>query len=307
MSSVKVEVLAHRSCSSTGEGPFWESNGGKLTYVDIVSGDIHQYCSQTATDTKFHVGEGTVSLVIPRHTGGYVIGYNKTLSHYDLSTGRSNPLLEVEHKKDNRFNDGKCDRTGRLYAGTMARNTSADPLKLRENDAALYSLERNGSLVKRVDKISLSNGLAWSSDNKTMYYIDSMPRTIYAFDYDADSGELTNQRVVKQFAPDTMEQLGFPDGMTIDTDDNIWVASYNGGRVTKWDPKTGTMLQEVEIPGARRITSCCFGGQELDELYVTSCAYDFTEDDYKQQPNGGSLFKVTGLGVKGTPSLPYLG
>lgn len=305
MASPKVEVVAHRTCKNTGEGPHWEESSQSLLYVDIQCGDVHRWDSLTGKDEVYHVGDGTCSLAVPKKSGGFIVGFNKTLTSFHPETGSATTLLMVEHKKHNRFNDGKCDPAGRLWAGTMAENTSKDPADLRRNDASLYTLETNGSLKKRVEVVDLSNGLAWTADNKTMYFIDSLPRCIYAFDYDIETGDVTNQREIIKYPEDSIDTLGYPDGMCIDTEDKIWVANYSAGKVIRWDPETGNQLQVIEIPGAKRTTSCCWGGKNYDELYVTSCAIDMTEDDFETEANAGSVFRVTGLGAKGLPPHIY--
>lgn len=168
----------------------------------------------------------------------------------------------------------------------------------------LYCFDLDGKIKSHLDKLCISNGLCWTEDNKTMYFIDSTPQKVFAFDYNEDTCEISNQRVVVDFAKNP--ELGWPDGMTIDTEGMIWVACYKGAKVVRFDPKTGNELRSIPIP-ALRVTSCCFGGKNYDELYVTCATQDADESELSKYPLTGSVFRVTGLGVKGFPPNNYKG
>ena len=152
---------------------------------------------------------------------------------------------------------------------------------------------------KFMSDVSVSNGMAWSLDWTKMYYIDSPTRKIYRFDYNEETGDLTNRETTIDFKEDKTH--GLPDGMTIDSEGKIWVAEFHGGCVCRWDPATGEMLQRIPIP-ALKTTSCCFGGPNYDTLFVTSCSMGYTPEELeKKNPEAGFIFAVTGLGVKGMP------
>ncbi len=217
-----------------------------------------------------------------------------------------------EDKPDNRFNDAKCDVNGRLWAGTMAK--SQTPLDgnlytyaagkfilcnvhtpLRKLHECYYVLFHAGKLSLCVPGVTISNGLGWSLDNKTMYYIDSPPRHIYSFDYNLADGAIANQKILVDFGK--QGDIGFPDGMCTDIEGRIWVATFSGGCVSCLDPKTGDLILCVEIPGAKEITSCCFGGPDHSWLFVTCASLSPTAG-----PNGGSVFVIKDLGTKGLPA-----
>ncbi|KAL3868868.1 hypothetical protein ACJMK2_041625 [Sinanodonta woodiana] len=302
---MSVTVVVKNGASTVGEGPHWEEATQTLLYVDILEGDVHRWNSITGQDEKIHL-DASVGFVTPCQKGGYMVGLGKSLAHVDWETNTVTKLKEVDQEKNTRFNDGKCDPSGRLWAGTMGMETK--PTVLEHHQGSLYSLEKDGTLKSHLDKISISNGLAWSEDNRTMFYIDSIPRKVYAFDFDITTGEISNQRTAVNFGgPDTIESLGFPDGMTSDAEGKLWVACYSAGKVIQFDCETGKELRSVQFP-AKKTTSCCFGGKNFDELYVTCAKTGLTELEFQtHQPLAGSVFKVTGLGVKGKPMYVYEG
>lgn len=299
---MSVECLLKNVTHTVGEGPHWEESTQTLHYVDIQSGDLHRWNSVTGKDEVMHFDDD-VSLVVPCSKGGYLISVGRTLCHFDWETKQTKVLTEAELKgTKNRFNDGKCDSKGRLWAGTMGYEDKSGNIEMEIGH--LYSFDLEGKLKSHLDKLCISNGLCWTEDNKTMYFIDSIPRKVFAFDYNEENCEISNQRVAVDFAKDP--DLGGPDGMTIDTEGMIWVACYKGAKVVRFDPKTGNLLRSIPIP-ALRVTSCCFGGKDYDELYVTCATQDADEAEFSKYPLTGSVFKVTGLGVKGFPPNNYEG
>ncbi|XP_033737408.1 regucalcin-like [Pecten maximus] len=301
---MSVEVVIKNGAKTTGEGPHWDDTTRSLLYVDILNGGVIRWNSVTGQQEAKHFDE-PVSLVVPCRKGGYIIGMGRKLAHLDWDSGKVTVLHEVAPNGSNdRFNDGKCDSKGRLWAGTMGHETV--PANPEREKGALFCLGLDGQLVRHVEKIDISNGLAWTEDNRTMYYIDSLPRKVYGFDYDINTGNISNQRTVVDFGEGTIDRLGFPDGMAIDTEGKIWVACYRVGKVVRFDPQTGEELRTIEFP-ALRTTSCCFGGKNLDELYVTCGRTGASEEELEKYPLSGSIFKVTGLGVKGYPASVYEG
>jgi sugar lactone lactonase YvrE len=167
----------------------------------------------------------------------------------------------------------------------------------------LYLLEKNRKLRKVLSGVSISNGLGWSPDNKIMYYIDTPTRKVSAFDYHLDSGEIENRRTVVDFL--VQQQLGSPDGMAVDAEGMIWVAHWGGSRVTRWDPQSGKLLEMIQIP-ALQVSSCCFGGKNLDDLYITTARNGLDQKILDSQPLTGALFKVR-PGVQGLPTNAFDG
>jgi len=302
---MSVSVVVKNTCETTGEGPFWEESSSSLLYIDILNGGVHRWNSITGEDTAFNLSD-SVSFIIPRSSGnGYVIGLGRTVSILDWDSATTAKLCEVDSGTKNRFNDAKCDASGRLWAGTMGFESA--PGELDRYQGSLYSMDADHSVRNHVNKIDISNGMAWSLDNSVMYFIDSLPRKVYAFDFDLATGSLSNQRTAVDFGTGTVDTLGFPDGMSIDQDGKIWVACYGAGKVIRFDAETGKALQTVTFP-VKKTTSCCFGGPDFRDLYVTSGKWGMTDEEFHtNQPLAGSVFKVTGLGVRGFPAPTFSG
>ncbi|KAL5021516.1 hypothetical protein ScPMuIL_000671 [Solemya velum] len=273
-----VESTSVYRCNVTkhnGEGPHWDGRTNTLLFIDMGQGDVHRLNYITGEDDIKHF-EDPVGFVVPRKSGGYIVGHGKKVSHFDWDSGAVSTLAEVEQGLLTQFNDAKCDASGRLWAGTTAKEVDG----IREPErGSLYSLSKDQKITKHVDKISISNGVDWTDDNRTMYYIDSTPRQVWAYDFDISIGSMSNKRTVVDFGgAETMDTLGVPDGMTIDNNGHIWVACYGVGKVICFDPETGKRLKTLEFPSAKKTTSCCFGGPNMDELFVTSGTYNLTPE-----------------------------
>ncbi|MCL4160813.1 UNVERIFIED_CONTAM: hypothetical protein GTU68_014885 [Idotea baltica] len=159
--------------------------------------------------------------------------------------------------------------------------------------AKLFSIENSTKIETKIDSVTISNGIVWTADKKTMYYIDTPTSQIKAYDFDNETGTISNGKVVVEIS----EALGYPDGMAIDEDDMLWVGMWNGNAVIRFNPKTGKVLQKIEVP-AHNVTSCAFGGDNLEILYITTASIDMTDAELNKYPLAGSVFKVI-PGVKG--------
>jgi len=286
--------LALDARATLGEGPTWDAEKQRLYWVDIDEMKLHAFNPLDGTDTACEVG-CRVGAAVPRASGGMILATQFGFEAFDLETGKRTLLADPEsHLRDNRFNDGKCDPRGRFWAGTMS-------LVREPKAAALYVLDTDGSVRRVLDGVTTSNGLGWSLDQSTMYYIDTPTLEVAAFDYDGDTGTIDRRRVVVKF-PDG---VGRPDGMTVDAEGMLWVAHWDGGRVTRWDPADGSLLLTVPLE-ADRVTSCTFGGPDLDRLYVTTAREGLDEEALARQPHAGGLFVVE-PGVRGLPAVPYGG
>ncbi|XP_062303712.1 regucalcin [Osmerus eperlanus] len=299
MSSIKVECVIKEK-NAIGEGPVWEEKDETLLYVDISGQKIHRWNPAT-NQIQTMTTEKPVGCAVPRRSGGYVIGEGTRFAAVDWGSQAITTITHIDaDKPNNRFNDGKVDPAGRLIAGTMALEER--PAVLEPKQGSLFSLHTDLSVVKHFSQVDISNGLDWSLDHRTFYYIDSLTYTVEAFDYDINTGGLSNRRMVYRLEKDE----GIPDGMCIDSDGRLWVACYNGGRVIHIDPHTGARLQTVKLP-VQKTTSCCFGGRNYSDLYVTSAYLGMDESDLAKQPQAGCVFKVTGLGTKGIPTNSFAG
>lgn len=299
MSSVKVECVVKTS-ALIGEGPVWEESEQMLLFVDIAGQKVHRWSPATNQIQSVETGD-MVGFAVPRRSGGYVAGVGCSIVAVDWSTQTMTSLVEVDKDKlNNRLNDGKVDPIGRLLAGTMGKEEQ--PAVVQKQQGSLFSVTSDLTVTKHLSQVDISNGLDWSLDQKTFYYIDSLALTVDAFDYDSNTGHIGNRRVVYRME----EGEGFPDGMTVDAEGRLWVACYNGGRVINIDPATGVRLQTVSLP-VTKTTSCCFGGPDYSDLYVTSASVGLDQSDRRAQPLAGGIFRVTGLGVKGRPSNSFSG
>ncbi|CAL4079075.1 unnamed protein product [Meganyctiphanes norvegica] len=297
-----------------GEGPHWVQGQKALYYVDIRKGYVHRYFPDQDKHQSLKVeaaGSGdSVSLVVPVAGSSdlYVVGIGRSIGivHWPLNAPdkhqtKATVLQTIDDQSpNNRFNDGKCDPQGRLWAGTMGHES--EPAVLEKEKGSLFCLDTANNISKWVDKVSISNGLAWTQDKGTFYYIDSLAFSVDAFDYDDTTGKISNRRVVFDFKKSNVE--GIPDGMTIDTDGNLWVACFLGSKVICVEPKSGSLKCKVDLP-ARDITSVCWGGDDYATLFVTSAQTGHSSEELSKKPYEGATFTITGLGAKGFPPVDY--
>lgn len=277
-----------------GEGPVWDEVEEQLYWVDILSGHLFVYDPKEKENTVYDVGEH-VGAVALREEGGLVMAMQTGFAFFDLEEQKPGPITDPEsHLPGNRFNDGKCDPSGRFWAGTMAYD-------LTEKAGSLYCLYPDLSVETRLPGVTISNGLAWNRKRNKLFFIDTPTGNIYSFDYKDRSGEISNREVVRNI--DSGE--GYPDGMTIDEEDCLWVCLYGGGKVIRIAPADGQTLFEVHLP-VPRVTSCTFGGPALDELYITTAREHMSEQEIAGKPLSGSLFKAR-LPFKGMPAFRFAG
>ncbi len=274
-----------------GEGPVWVARERALYWVDINGRKVFRLDEQGAVrswDMPARIG-----CLAPRAGGGFIGGTDQGLAWIDLETGRidifANPEADLA---DNRFNDGKVDRRGRFWAGTMDNRE-------RQASGTLYRLDADMSLVAIDQGYRVTNGPAFSPDGSRMYENDSALQVTYVFDIDK-AGNVANRR---QFARDGTGD-GYPDGMTVDADGCLWIAFWDGWCVRRFSPG-GELLATIELP-VQRPTSCAFGGAGLDRLFVTSASRDLEGTELARQPLAGGLFAVD-VGAHGIAELPFAG
>lgn len=285
--STDVEVVVAAE-AELGEGPVWDGRTNRLVWVDIMGPSIHQTDVRTGrTDSiavPLHVGA-----VVPRALGGYVAALQD--GFWVVGDGPSRRLTEVPNPGGKlRFNDGKCDPVGRFWAGTIAYDAAAGA-------ASLYCLDTDETVTHVLDGITISNGLAWSRDGDTMFYIDSPTKRIDAFNFTLSTGAISDRRTVV----DLSAGIGEPDGMTIDAEGGLWVAVWGAGAVHRY--VFGRLDRVLKLPVSQP-TSCAFGGTDLDELYVTSAWKGLSKSERNEQPLAGALFRVR-PGVRGVAAHVY--
>lgn len=286
----KLEIDAK---AELGEGSIWHPAENKLYWINIEGKELHIFDPENGADKVLRLGE-RVGTVVPVSNGGALVALQTGIHFINTQTGDLRFLVNPLPHNDIRFNDGKCDAAGRFWVGSMH-------LEQTTGAASLYRMDADGSVHKMLDNVSISNGITWSADNKTMYYVDSPLNTIDAFDYDIRTGEISNRRVIATIG----SELGGPDGMTIDEEGKLWVALWGGNGVGRFDPASGKLLQKIDVP-APHIASCTFGGKNLDTLYITSAREGMSKQQLEQYPLSGGLFSVQ-PGVKGVPAQFYKG
>jgi sugar lactone lactonase YvrE len=280
--------------ATLGEGPSWDPSSQRLTWVDIEGCRLHRYSPPSGEDESTQL-EQMIGVAVVRRSGGYVLGLANGFHAYDPERGSLTALGDPEEDlPGNRFNDGKCDPAGRFWAGTMA-------LSQEEGKGSLYCLHLDGTVEKKLDSVTISNGLDWSLDERTMYYIDTPTRRVTAFAYDRDSARIGNPRTVVRI-PDGM---GEPDGMTIDAEGMLWIALWGGSMVGRWNPADGELIARIDMPVSQP-TSCAFGGPDLETLFITSARSGLSEDALESQPQAGGLFSCR-PGVQGLPAAQFRG
>lgn len=293
MAANEVELVLDVK-ADLGEGPSWDAEKRLLYWVNIMAGEVHIYDPAQGTDRTIAVGSPVGAVVPGKGNLVYVVtqqGYHSL----DIETEKLTLIADPEPElANNRFNDGKCDPEGRYWAGTMS-------LTGEQGTGSFYCLDPKTGVRKLFSDVSCSNGIAWSPDYRTMYYIDSPTLQVVAFDYDRATGSISGKRVVVQLG----EGEGVPDGMTSDAAGNLWVAQWGGYQVSHWNPATGEKLGSIAMPAANA-SSCCFGGDDLRDLYITSARTDNSEDVLAKYPHSGGLFRIR-LDVPGLPTHRYGG
>ena len=282
-------VLELKIKASLGEGAIWNYNTQELYWIDIENKKLHIYNPTSKTNKTIEM-PSHIGTVVPVNENEALTALADGVYKTNLKTGESTLFTDMkEQLSEGRLNDGKCDPAGRFWVGSMHWQQET-------GKAQLYSIDSNGELTTKIDHVTISNGIVWTKDKKTMYYIDTPTSQIKSYDYDNETGAISNEKVAVQIPQD----LGFPDGMTIDEEDMLWVGMWNGNAVIRFNPKTGKVLQKIEVP-AHNVTSCAFGGKNLDTLFITTASIDMTDEEKQQFPLAGSLFKVV-PGVKGVNS-----
>ena len=241
-----------------GEGPVYSVKEACLYFVDIPAGRIHRHVSGEPIET-FELGQ-PVTAVVPRAAGGLLAALERGLAFVDLSTGGIQEVVHMSGEPNgNRFNDGKCDRRGRFWAGTMGKEAWSAPI------GTLYRIGAEMRPESMIPEIRCSNGLGWSPDNQTLYYTESFAHTIWAFDFELESGSISGRRVFAQLDP---AAGAFPDGLAVDAEGGVWSAQPVYGRLVRYDPE-GRIERILDTPVSRP-TSLAFGGEDMATLYVTT-------------------------------------
>jgi sugar lactone lactonase YvrE len=288
--SAPRSVLAIRA--GLGESPVWDGAARALHWIDGRKPSINRFDPATAENRAVATPEPVHAIALTR-SRRLLCAFEASLGYFDGETGALERLATPIAGVEDNLNDGACDRAGRFWVGSKARDW-VTPV------GALFRCDPDGAVNRMDEGFQLSNGMGWSPDDRTMYFIDSAPREIYAYDFDLASGRIRNRRTLVRIA----SEHGLPDGMAVDAEGFLWVAQWNGGRVVRYDPE-GAIARVIAIP-VRRPTSLAFGGPELATLFITSGTMRMSEAELAAEPLAGSLFALE-TGVRGLPEPRFAG
>lgn len=284
MKSTQIEI-ALDARADLAEGPWWDEQGQELLWVDIFTGKIHMLDPASGLDRSIDIGQ-PVGMVARRQSGGMVCAVRDGVGFINTDGHAFELAVPIESATPgNRMNDGACDPAGRLWAGTMANDLSPSA-------GSLYRINTKLQVTTVREDVSISNGLDWSPDGRTFYFTDSTTKRVDAYDFDVDTGEISNGRVLVELP----HQVATPDGMAVDAEGTIWVAMWDGGCVQRISPE-GVLLETLILP-VLRPTSVAFGRPALDQLFITSARNGLTPWQLQDQPHAGAIF-VLEPGVTG--------
>ncbi|MFN8528864.1 MAG: SMP-30/gluconolactonase/LRE family protein [Anaerolineae bacterium] len=278
--------------NEVGECPIWHPDENALYWVDNESTCFFRFDPKTGAHEKIDIGIG-IGVIALRQMGGLLIATHRGLETWDFNTRSLTLIANAEADKPmRRFNDGAVDRVGRFWVGTMGD----------ANNNGLYCLEDDHT-VHQVDAgFDISNGIGWSPDGRTMYFTDSTPAIIYAYDFDLLRGTIANRRIFV----DSSDRRGVPDGLTVDLDGFVWSARWDGACIDRYDPD-GRLERTIPLP-VRCPTSAAFGGDELRDLYITSARYELTPEQRKKPSADGDLFRLRfDEDIRGIPAASFAG
>jgi L-arabinonolactonase len=289
-----------------GEGPIWDTTDGALYWVNgtgrrVGQPSIWRFDPKTGRTRHWSLNHDIGALAL-RATGGAVLALANGFYFFDFDSHSLDPIKEIDvHQGRTRLNDGKCDRRGRFFAGGMD-----DREELAE--CGLWRLDPDLTVTKIDGNIICSNGPCWSPDDRVFYFADTFQHVMWAYDYDIDTGKVSNRRELVS----SRQDRGLFDGSTVDAEGYIWNAQVIGGELVRYSPD-GEEDMRIGMP-VRNITSLCFGGENLQDLYVTSmgrvahpAVHQHFRRDVRPQYAAGSLFRVSGLGITGLPEPRFAG
>ena len=269
-----------------GESPLWDERAQALYWVDIRRPVVRRLHAESGRVDTWPLPE-TVGSIALTDGGRLLVAMGAEIALFDPATGGCETLATLPQRiEGHRFNDGRCDRQGRFFVGTMHNLTRAP-------EGTLYRLQGRGQLVPVLHGIGIPNSLAWSPDGATMYFADSLTHGIDAYDFDIASGTPAQARVFARSTPP-----GFPDGATVDADGFVWSAQFKASQVVRYAPD-GRVDRVITLP-VDKPTAVAFGGPDLRTLYITTASQQMTLDELAAQPLAGALL-ITDPGVRGLP------
>ena len=271
---VRKPELVFYAGSTLLEGPHWDAQNNLIYCVSIEDNMIYAIDPETG-EVGTYLTEGPVGCAVLDQKGMILEAEKSGIFRIDPRTKEKQLMAKAHDDERMRYNDGKFDPKGRLLVGTMGYD------KTYEGESALYAIEKDGTVRTVLDGLTLANGMGWSPDGKTLYFIDTPTKKVGSYAYDPETGEAIFEKYVIEITDGSN-----PDGMCVDMEGMIWVAQYGGEKVCRWDPESGGKLEEIRMP-VKNVTSCCLGGENLEYLYITTA-----KDGETQEALAGGLFRV---------------
>ncbi|WP_209401281.1 SMP-30/gluconolactonase/LRE family protein [Pseudozobellia sp. WGM2] len=273
----KAELLLDTR-STLGEGPVWDWKKQVLYWVDIEGKKLQCYNPSTTKYTEWTFNE-VIGAAVPSEEGLMLLALERGLATFDFDTEHLNRISVLENEDSKmRFNDGKVGPNQQFYIGSMHK-------EFLPESGNLFRVDSESNATIEVSGTTISNGMAWTQDQKTFYFSDTDIYKIFRFDFDIESGALSNRKTAFEIP----KSYGGADGMCIDSEDMLWIAHWGGGCIRRWDPESGVVMQKIEVD-APHVTSCCFGGSALDTLHITTARSGMTKEQLKKYPKSGGLF-----------------
>jgi len=284
---MKADVLYASQCI-LGESPLWHAERKCCFWVDIENGILYEYNwgQKLTRHWKFNC---RLTLVLQGKNDQLILALDARIASFDLETEQIEWIVDVETNSETRCNDGACDSLGRLWVGTMH-------LTNRKGTGALYFIDKDLRVQKKINNTSVSNGIVWSLNNSRLYYIDSPTQVVQSFIFEEKTGEIVFEKNVIQIP----NEMGSPDGMAIDEEGMLWIAHWGGFGVYRWNPHNGELIERVEV-SVPQVSSCSFVGENLDYLLITTARENMKEDELKKYAQSGDTFFVK-VNVKGVAS-----
>jgi len=279
--------LLYKSENILAEGPYWHGGRQSFFWVDIDGKKFHEYKWANGEVSEWKLDYRVSLIAESKYSHHLLMAVQGGLISFNLGNGTLEWLRDIERDIPmHRTNDGGCDPYGRLWIGTMHR-------EFEKGKGSLYSVEHDFSIRKRLDNVTISNGIVWSQDGKKMYYIDSSTKSVQSFFFDAGTGDIQFEKIAIRIP----ENGGSPDGMCMDEEGMLWIAQWDAFGVYRWNPETGTLLDKIEVP-VPQVSSCAFGGENMDHLFITTARENMSKEVLEKYPLSGNVF-IAKPGVKG--------
>ena len=295
------EIVA-QTRDQVGESPIWDAKSRRLYWVDIIGKAIRCHDMATCKTTSWPTHDFPTAIALRQSETGAVVALAGGVDEFDFTTGQFENISKPDPTIGNRLNEGRCDPSGRFWLGSMQTNLNADGTgrEIVRHSGALFRLDPDLTVTRHTDhEFGISNTMAWAPDKRTFYFGDSLRNVIFAYDYDSDTGNLSNRRVLIEGYPH-----GAPDGSAIDSDGCLWNARFGGGRIIRITPD-GCIDREILVPMTNP-TSCTFGGEDRKTLFVTSAQFSLTPEQLQINPLEGALIAIP-TNHQGLPDYKYRG